>query len=70
MAPSYQQCRPPQLCPGLYGGVSGQALVAGREELWLVGGGNGSAGGETWVSGEVGIQCIKLYSVYSVQCRC
>ena len=37
-------------CPGLYGGVSGQALVAGREELWLVGGGNGSAGGETWVS--------------------
>ena len=50
-------------CPGLYGGGSGQALVAGREELWLVGGGNGSAGGDTWVTGEVGIQCIKLYSV-------
>ena len=45
-------------CPGLYGGVSGQALVAGREELWLVGGGNGSAGGETWVSGDAGVYCI------------
>ena len=43
---------PTAVSPGLYGGVSGQALVGGREELWLVGGGNGSAGGETWVSGD------------------
>ena len=35
---------------GMHGGVSGYGIIGGREEFWIVGGGNGTATGLVFVS--------------------